>query len=145
MPLNARQIRCYTHLCNVWRLSQGSVNPATKVKADGVWSLVASGIPCLYVYTDNVSDPLPGGGRVKRPSLFTDDHIKFAIDQDIREGDIVVNVSLQPNGAHVDSVYGECSRLLGQPKSVPSSGARRANFRAFLMMTEEKPPLGVTP
>jgi hypothetical protein len=142
MPLNARQIRCYTHLCNVWR-TDALFFDATGEVSDDVWTKVASGVACLYVYTDNISDAILGAGRLKRPSLFTDDHIKFAIDQDIREGDIVVNVSLQPNGAHVDSVYGECSRLLGQPKSVPSSGARAANFRAFLMMTEEHPPASV--
>lgn len=144
MPLNERQTAFYKHRVTIWRGVRADPDPVTKKRPDGVvWTLIKRGVACLYVYTNNVSDAMPGAGRIKRPTQFTNDEVRFAADETVLEGDIVVNTSLDSSGTHVPGVYGECSRLLGQPKVLPQSGNRNANYRAFQIQSMEDPPVGV--
>ena len=142
MPLNNRQLLAYNHLVNVWRRIRGGPSALGKPAAD-VWSLIATNVKCHYKYTENISDPIEGGGEIKRPSLFTDDRIDFAADQDIRQGDILKNVSYTRNGAP-SPLYGQMHRALGVSKVVPTSGNRQANKCSVLTQVIDKAPTGVT-
>ena len=140
MPPNARQIRCYQHKCDVWRVSRSAPDSQGKC-GDDVWTQIGAGISCLYEYTDNLSDIVEEGGRIKRVTVFTDDKIHFVIDADVKDGDIIKNVSMIADMP--SPIYGEFHRTLGSGHATPSAGGRRANKVSFLAQTEEHPPTGV--
>jgi len=134
MALNARQLAAYKHKCDIWR--------CTRVAGYETWAKVASNVPCLYDFSPNVSDVLPGMGRVKRTSEFTNDTIHFEAAQDARETDIVINRTTLPNGTH-SRMWGDGHRLLGASQLIEDSGGRRANKQSFPAQVEEKLPDGV--
>lgn len=135
MPLNSRQLRCYQHRCDIWRGTFGANGYET-------WARVAVNVQMLYEFTPNVSDVIPGVGRVKRTSEFTNDTLHFAADQDVEEGDICINRTILPGGKR-SRMYGVGHKLLGGSQMIESSGARRANKQSFPAQVEEDLPDGV--
>ena len=140
--LNARQIACYCHTVNLWSVAS-PINATTGVVGDDVYTLAYSGVKCRYEYTDNISDPIEGIGRTKRPTVFTTDKIHFDSAQPIGDNWIVKNVSILPDGTQ-SPLYGEFHRILGAPKVTPSAGNRRANKLSVMALSMEKPPDGVS-
>lgn len=142
MPLNVRQQHAYKHLVNLWKPVR-SVNQATGKASAETYVLAYSKVPCLYQYTDNVSNPTQGVGRVKRMTIFTTDIIHFVQEQQIDEGWIVKNVSLLPDGTQ-SPLYGQFHRVLGVARVTPTAGARKANKRSVMCQVMEKTPPGVS-
>ena len=140
--LNDRQRAAYVHKCNLWSVTR-TVNATTGVAGAETYTLAYSGVLCRYEYTDNLSDPIEGAGRIKRPTVFTTDAIHMDAAQPCGEGWIAKNVSLLPNGTQ-SPLYGEFHRILGAARISPSAGNRRANKRKMLAQSMEKPPAGVT-
>lgn len=135
MPPNARQIRCYQHKCDVWRATRGANGYET-------WALISVDRICLYQFTPNVSDVIPGIGRVKRTSEFTNDTLHFVADENVKETDIVINRTILPDGTR-SRMWGVGHRLLGDSQMIESSGGRRANKQSFPAQVEEQLPDGV--
>lgn len=140
--LTQRQKLSYNHLANLWKPVR-SVNATTGKPADDTYTLAYSGVRCAYHYTDNLSDPVEGAGRIKRPTVFTTDAIKFEASQEVGADWIVKNVSILPDGSQ-SPLFGEFHRILGVARVTPNAGNRRANERKMLAQTIEKPPPGVS-
>lgn len=140
--LNQRQLACYRHTVNLWQPTR-TINATTGAVGAETYALAYSGVSCRYEYTDNVSDPTEGAGRIKRPTIFTTDKIHFDSAQEVGDDWIVKNVSLLPDGSQ-SPLYGEFHRILGVARVTPSAGVRRANKQSVMAMTIEKPPAGVS-
>lgn len=141
MSLNTRQKALYTHRCNIWsvtRTKDGNGKPG-----DETYSLSASSVPCYYQYTPNVDDAIPGGGRVKRATIFTTDIVHMEASQTLEDGWILKNVSVKPDGS-ADSNNGTYHRVLGAANVIPRAGNRQANKRSVMAMVLEHPPVEVT-
>lgn len=138
MALNTRQLLAYNHTCNLWRPTQ-TIDPSTGVPSDILFVKAYSRVKVHYEYTDNVSDAIEGAGRVKRPTIFTDDSIHMDAAQECDEGWIAQNTSILPDGTN-SPIIGECHMILGGPNVHPSSGNRRANKRKLMAQVIEHPP-----
>jgi hypothetical protein len=95
------------------------------------------------VFTKNVSDPTQDVGRIKRMTIFTTDEVHFDAAQQIDEGWIVKNVSIQRNGRN-SNLYGQFHRCLGVAQVIDSTGRRDPNYRSMMMQVLEKIPPGVS-
>jgi len=138
MPANARQKSLYKHRVNVWRLVPGAI--VNKKRGDGAWTLIASNVICLIGQKTNMAEAVPGAGRIEPASRRTNKEIHFVLGQDVQQGDVLVNVTLDRFGQRIAGMYGQCFTTLGLPEDVPALGARGANFRAFEIQVLEKPP-----
>lgn len=139
MALSARQQILYTHLCTLWRPTH---NLTDGTPGDDTYTLVARGIKCFYEYTPNVDDPAEIGG-FKRATIFTTDKIHFDVAQDVQNGDIAFNTSLNTDGTHGPN-YGQVHSILGAPNKLPGSTNRQTNKQMVMAMQEEQVPEGVT-
>lgn len=140
MSLNFRQTQAYRHLCIIYR----PTTPITSGKPGSItYPIVASNVPCLFQPTPNINDPIPGGGTIKRPTIFTTDTLHMEAGIDCRAEDIVKNTTLLPNGQR-SSNYGKFSRALGAPEVIENAGRRKANKQSMPIMEMEHPPAGLT-
>ena len=138
MPLNARQRRAYNHLCNVYA-STRVVGAGARPGAETL-TLAGSSVACHYEKTPNLDDPSGAGvGDVQGKVLFSTDSVHFAADAPITNNCILRDVTLLPDGTQSPS-YGKYHRVLGEPRMVPDSGARRANKLSVMAMEMEHPP-----
>lgn len=143
LKMETRQIRLYQHRVNVWRKEAKTFDAKGKPSAD-VWKLISKNIRCLFVPKSKFAEVLAGAGRVDPASRRTNQEIHFVLGQDVRQGDILVNVTLDRFGRKVPGYYGTFYATLGLPEDVPSVGNRRANYRGFEIQQQEKPPTGIT-
>lgn len=138
MALNWRQQRLYLSRIKVYRATR--TVGADKEAGDDVWLPVPGleSVPCLLAYTQDDSDPT-GVGRVKRRSALTEDRLKVAANVEIRDQDLIVNVT--PG----DEARGFVHRVMGQPTIRATKGFRKTNERLYQIFQEEKPPAEVVP
>ena len=141
MALDWRQIAAYRHLIHIVRVSE-TINSTTGAVGAETYTLVQQNVPCLMVPTDNVDTVVQGGGRLKNPSLFTMDTFHMEVSIDIRDADIIKNVSVYPDGTPTPE-NGTYARVLGAPKHIASAGNRRANKLSIRTMSIEKVPAGI--
>lgn len=136
--LNFRQKILYQHRCDIWQVTN-SVNAATGKPNDTAYSLYASGVPCLYEWTQNLSQPHTGAGRVKRQDEFTNDIVHMVASQVLHDGWFLVNRTILPGGKRSIN-YGEVHRVQGSPETFENAGVRSANKQSVRCQTVEKPP-----
>jgi len=142
MALGIRQQLAYCHTVNLWSVTR-TIDPATGIVGEDVYTKVYSGVKCRYRYTQNLNDPIEGIGRVKRPTEFTTDFIAFDSAQVIGDDWIVQNVTLLPDGSK-SVLYGDCHRILGAGDVVENAGNRRSNKQTVMAQQMEHPPDGVS-
>lgn len=141
MSLTQRQMRLYTHRCDI-------IRPTTPVAAglvgDRTYAVAAAGVPCHYVQTDNVDDPFSDIGPNKRMTILTTDIIHMEAGTDVRDGDYVRNRTCNVDGTHSPN-YGQVHRVQGEPRIVSTTSARGTNFLRVMCMTigPDKLPAGV--
>jgi hypothetical protein len=140
MSLNHRQRAAYTHRCDIWQPGR-SIGTGGRPGPES-WVCTARAAPCLYIYMNNLSDPVPGAGRVRRTTILRVDHIHFDAAQSIGDGWIVKNVSLLADGSP-SPLSGQFHRVLSEAKVVIESGRRRANARIVLAEPLERAPAEV--
>lgn len=128
MALHFRQQKAYTDTCDVYRASR--TNTAGLVSDDS-WARVVTGLPCLYVWTQNDDDPV-GVGRMKRRTMLTEDLLLMEVGANVRSGDYV---RLTTTGA---LQVGTIHRVMGAPKQTPDRGVRKANEQIAQLMEDEK-------
>lgn len=136
MALTFTQQKAYTSRMNIFRATR-SRNAATGEVGDDVWGLVAANIPCAFLYTPNDSDPT-GVGRIKRRTALTEDRIEMEVTVDIKDQDIVKDVT--PGSPNAGTFH----RVAGVPRLLESQGVRKTNHLEIQAMQEEKPPEGVS-
>ena len=137
MALNRRQKQGYGHRCDIVRVGVG---PIVNGKPTGVtYTLNARNVPCLYSYTDNVSDPIEGVGRAKRTMIFTLDSIHFEQSVEIDDGWITINRTLRKDGSR-HQLWGEVHKVGGDPKVFEDSNGRHANKKSVYAATLEHVP-----
>jgi hypothetical protein len=136
--LNARQNRAYRHTCALYSPDAASIDGTTgKVTPASHYTLVASGVQCLFIRTPNVSDPIDGVGRGKRPTEFTTNHIRMDVAQSIAEAWIVRDTTTGATST-------DCYIVQGAPRLYPNSGSRTTNFVECELATVESKPSGVS-
>lgn len=140
MALNPRQMRAYKDLVDLWAPSR-TVDTSGEPSGD-TFTLVASNVVCKYEYTDNISDPTSDVGRVKRPTIFTDDKLHMEAAQQCGEGWMIVNRTLLSDGSQ-SSLYNQVHRCLGVARVNETRGVRRANKRSLMITVHEKPPTAI--
>jgi len=143
MPANARQKSLYRNRWNIWR------RVARTVAGDGEpietgWYLVAANVICLVGPSESFSDDVMGAGLQAESSRRTVSKVHFVIDQDVLEGDIGVEVTVDRSGAKISGFYGRAYKTVGRPQMVPALGNRGANFRGFDCELLPHLPEGVT-
>jgi hypothetical protein len=142
MPaLSQRQRQLYRHRVNIFREFH-PIDGATGVPQPPYWKMLYVNVPCMYNYTDNISDPIDAVGRIKRNTLFTDDKLQLGVDQDIQDADVVMNATFYPDGKPTE-LYGQIHTVLGTYKATFNTGFRRPNKRSVLIAVMEKPPQGI--
>ena len=141
MSLTARQQISYQHLFHIIHVTR-SVNTSTGVPGVETYTLGPTFVPALSKPTDNIDTVVEGAGRVKTPNVFTMDFVWMESSTNIRDADIIKDVSLLPDGSQSPN-YGSYSRVLGAPKRTPASGNRNANELMIRVMTMEKVPAGL--
>lgn len=132
-----RQRIAYQEVCNLWQPSR-SINATTGAVATEVFTLAYSNVPFLFQNTPNYSQIPRAGGRLKQDSLLTSDTMHFYADQEIGEGWIVKDVTLNPDGS-TPRTYGKFYRVQGEPQ--PN---RRGNKQSVETVNIEHPPTGVS-
>lgn len=141
MTLTPRQLRLYTHRCDI-------IRPTTPVSSgmagDRTYAVVAAGVPCHYVQTDNVDDPFADLGPNKRMTIFTTDVIHMDVGTDVQDGDLIRNRTTNLDGTPSPN-YGQMHRVQGIPRYIVTTSARSTNFLRVMCMTfgEDKIPVGV--
>lgn len=139
MALTFTQRKTYTSTIKVYRVADRTPDALGEVP-DETWAAVAglSSVPALLGYTQDDSDPT-GVGRVKRRSALTEDRLYVEVDKDIRDQDLIVDVT--PGVP----TYGNVYRIMGQPTTMPTAGGRPTNERLYQIFQEEKFPAEVIP
>lgn len=136
--LTPRQTAAYQHLLCIIRPS-ASINASTGLPGDFTYALIASNVPSLFVGSPNIDTAIEGAGRFKAATLLTMDEWRMAADVNIRDADIIKDVSILPDGTHSQN-YGAYARVEGAPRIFPAAGRRQANCLSIKTMTMEKVP-----
>lgn len=125
------QEQVYGHRFSCYRQSGGAVD-GDKKEADGEWALIFADEPCLFTYTQNDSDAAIVA-RFKRRSALTEDTLTCWIGLDVRDGDMLLDVT--PGSANAAA----WSRVQGQPRKIPSYDVFELNYLRVKLMTDEQP------
>src|SRR6267378_3708988 len=112
MALNARQKIAYKHLCNIYSVTR-SITESTGKPGAETFTLMSSALSCLYEYTDNIDAAIEGMGQVKRPTIFTTDRVHVEANTNVKDGWIVKDLSLLPDGVTHSPTYGTVHRVKG--------------------------------
>lgn len=135
--LEPRQKALYKHTCDIWSVTR-TKDPVTGKPSGEIYTLVMTGVPCLYDYTPNV-DMETEGGRIKEFTLLTTDKIHLPVSAPIADTWLTVNRTVLSGGAPSRSTN-EVHRMLGAPKVNESLGRRHCNKTMMEGMTMEHPP-----
>jgi hypothetical protein len=140
MALTPRQRILYTHRANLWantraKDAQGRITGHS-------WALVASNIPCYFVFRQSTEAPSVAGG-LEADNFFSRDEIHvdgtLAIDSDM----VLKNVTLDADGSQ-SAAYGRFWVVAGQPQAVSNQGRRKARMKVVQAVQIETPPVGVS-
>src|SRR5882672_11904186 len=134
MALNPRQLACYVHRADVWRITRPVAGGGTP--GDDVYVRVYQEQRVHFGWTDNISDASDIAG-IKRPSVFTTDHMTADMALTIKADDLIVNVT--PG----DPLFGSANKAQGDPKIVRGGGNRRVNSQQIQIFSEPHPPAEV--
>lgn len=139
MALNARQDRLYESTCDIWAPSitvTGGVPGATS------YSKAASNVRYHRETSPSISDVL-AAGRMEADLVYTMDKLHFATGVAIDDTYVVVDKSLDADGAQADT-YGRAWIVRGNPKINTASARRRTG--KIMVEASQLPslPTGVT-
>ncbi len=135
--LCARQVALYKNSLSIWRPTPATSSTAGE-RGDDTYTLIDTGVPCFYRYTQNDSDPM-GVARLKRRSPLDEDKVKVPVGIDLQDADLVYDTTILADGTQSPN-FGTVHRVEGQGKVKPSIGVRELNEQRFQLMTVDDKP-----
>lgn len=130
--LNARQLRAYRSRVDVWRKGTRTFS-GTGAPTEAAYFRIRTAMPGLWDYTQNDSDPTQVG-RIKRRTALTEDGFHAEVNEDLRDTDILVDVSLLADGSNSPNIH-TMARIQGEPRKIPNFGGRRVNAQIVQTMS----------